>query len=218
MIRNVIFDFDGTVVDSADDIIECLRQAYSSTPKYKNITIGRGIIGPPLREMIKLITPGIKKELIEVIIREYHKCYDRCYFSRTMLFPGTYKLLNGLHVRGIRLFLVTNKPIYPTRKILRKLSVNHFADIVTPDIVRAKNMNKREMVAYLMKKWKLGKRETLLIGDSASDVHAAHKNGIMVAGVLYGYGNKNEIMRSQPDYICDNIWEIIEIVRRGENE
>ena len=52
MIANLIFDFDGTVVDSADDIIDCLTLSYGMFPQYRGIKIDRKIIGPPLTDMI----------------------------------------------------------------------------------------------------------------------------------------------------------------------
>lgn len=213
-IRNIIFDFDGTLVNSAEDIIDCLKTAYSHLPELGDIEISRKIIGPSLPEMVKLITPRISEQQLAIVIREFRNCYDKSNFSKTKMYDTTRVLLNKLFVSNIKIFLVTNKPFLPTQRILKNLSINNFCDRVTPDITPKKVLNKTEMVSYLISKWGLQKDNTLLVGDSVSDIHAARNNGLISAAVLSGYGDKSAICDSHPDYIFDEISGLYDLIHK----
>lgn len=81
-IKNIIFDLDGTLINSAGDIIHCLKNAYISIPEYSNMEISSSIIGPPLNELIKKITPEITEEQAQIVTKEFRNCYDNSSFRK----------------------------------------------------------------------------------------------------------------------------------------
>lgn len=213
MFENIIFDLDGTLVDSADDIIDCLKNAYAIMPANNISTIDKSYIGPPLKEMIQLVTPGLDQDLVNNIIKRFRHYYDQSNLEKTIFKDGVSRTLDFLHSLNKKMFLATNKPNAPTQKILKNLSINRFCDIVTIDLNPAFPLTKREMISYLLSKWGLDKPKTLMVGDTESDVFAARANGIASAILLDGYGDKYSIEKSRPEYTINTIDALKEIMQ-----
>lgn len=204
-IRNILFDLDGTLVDSAGDIIDCLERAYSAVPSISNVLIKRTFIGPPLSEVIKLTTPNISQAESDSIIKEFRIHYDNSDYPNTVVFEGVHELIFNLRNEGRKLFVVTNKPFVPTCQILKKINKEYFSDVITPDCIPGTKMEKTEMVSHLIEKWNLNKKECIMVGDSDSDVQAAQLNGIASVAVLSGYGDRKSIADASPDYTLEKI-------------
>lgn len=204
-IKNIIFDLDGTLINSAEDVVYCLKRAYSSIPEFSNVKISESIIGPPLNEIIRKITPDITEEQTHIIVREFRNCYDNSFFSKTRLYEGVHKLIQNLKHLEIKIFITTNKPLFVTRKILKNLMIDAFDDVVTLDVVAGKKMDKTEMVSHLINKWGIEKDATIMVGDDASDIIAAHNNGLRSVAIVGGYGDVNKIHKAKPLYVINSI-------------
>ena len=205
--ENIIFDLDGTLVDSAEDIMYFLKEAYLRL-KISAPHIDHKHIGPPLLDMIRTFTPDIPDEDKAAVIKEFRRFYDRGIYPKTKLYEGVYDMLRTLFKARINLFLATNKPHVPTKKILRNLNIDFFDDIITPDTHSETVLSKTDMVYVLVRKWALKKAATTIVGDSEADVIAAHSNNITAVSVLYGYGEAEKIRFSKPDYIASTIEDL----------
>lgn len=213
MVKNIIFDLDGTLVDSSTDIRNCLKKAYIDCSM--NVTakaVKNLFIGPPLAEMIKLAMPDITKAEVVKIIREFRKHYDNSDYKRTILYDGVKNVLKLLAKAGVKMFIATNKPIVPAKRILSSLNIDVFHDVISPDKTSKKQRDKAQMISHLIDIWALPKENTIFVGDSGSDVLAARCNGISSVAVLYGYGGKEDIKNSRPDYIIEHISGLKKIV------
>lgn len=205
MISNILFDLDGTLVDSAGDIIDCLQKAYSVVSPTRNVIIIKTFIGPPLAEVIKLATPDITKDEADCVIKEFRIRYDNSDFPKTVPYEGVHDLILNLKNDGMRLFVVTNKPLVATSQILKKIRKEYFSDVITPDCIPGVKMEKSQMVSHLIEKWNLSRKECIMIGDSDADVKAAQVNGIASVAVLSGYGDKGNIAVVNPDYVIEKM-------------
>lgn len=213
-IENIIFDLDGTLVNSAGDILHCLKKAYGSIHELSNVEIRDSFIGPPLYELIKKITPDITEERINLLIKEFRNCYDNSSFPKTRLNDGVYKLIQDLKHLNIKIFIATNKPTIVTKKILTNLKIDVFNDVVSLDALAGKKLNKTEMISYIINKWDLQKDTTLMVGDDASDIVAAHNNGISAVAVLGGYGNLKTIIETKPLYVLNSIDDFNDLLNK----
>ncbi len=219
MIENLIFDLDGTLVDTSEDIIDCLNKAYAvSGQQLSQTKIIRSHIGPPLPEMIKVITPHITDEARERVIKAFRCCYDRGEYAKTKVFQGVSAMLQNLHNLGIRMFVVTNKLGKPARNILKFFLSDVFTDIVTPDLQAGMVLNKQEMIYYVMRKWDLPKLATAMVGDSASDIMAAHDNGVIAVAVLSGYGDTSSITASKPEFVVQEAADLYALMMTMRNQ
>ena len=193
MVKNIIFDFDGTIADTSGDVIDCLKKAYFDIIEKKNVIINKKHIGPPLDQMIKIITPDIDTKLIPEIITSFRKYYDdeKYNYPKTIFFKNVKPMLINFKKDKIDLFIATNKPIIPITKILKKIGAGIFSDVAALDIFKDKTLTKKEMIKYIIEKWELENDETLMIGDTSSDIEAAKVNNLKSAAVKNGYGDMN---------------------------
>lgn len=214
-IKNIVFDLDGTLADTAADIISSLSESYKSIPEYKNIYIDKTFIGPPLLEMLENITPQIKELEKKIVIEQYRKIYDNNSFKKTKLYHGVRLLLKILLKKGFNLYLVTNKPIRPTMKIIKVLKIDYFKNIVTPDIIKGEKLDKFQMLKHLITTNKLDRKLTLYVGDSPGDIISSKKNKIKSVGVLNGYSSRKEIIMSKPNYIIGETYMLYYIIKNN---
>jgi phosphoglycolate phosphatase len=187
--KNLLFDLDGTLVDSFHGIADSLRYAVSVVDPSLNLSGLKNHIGPPLPKMLALMWPDLREDLKWAILQEFRADYN----SRGSLFSKPYdgvpELLNQLKLEERLLFVLTNKPQVPTLKILRHLGLEeYFTEILSPDSVTPQLATKSAGAFLLSQKYALIAEETLLIGDSQDDLRAAEEAGFTFVEASYGYG------------------------------
>lgn len=213
MIRNIIFDLDGTLVDSAKDIINCLKKSFEENNiKYK-IQNERTLIGPSLNDMIDMASPNLSNHQKEKLINKFKEIYDNSDYKNTNLMRGVRKLLDELKEMKIKIYISTGKRLVPTKRILKKLNMeNYFDRVFTVDFNNGKLMGKTEVIKYIMSKLKLKKDQTIYVGDTESDIVAASKNGLKPIMFLNGYGNKKDIFNLKPTHTISKMLDLTAIV------
>lgn len=208
-IKNYIFDLDGTLINSCEEVMQCFEKAFelSEYPIDKS-RLTDNLIGPPLREIVQNIAPELKDEVIfERIIKNFRNVYDNDTEDKSKLYDGILDKLAELKNNGNRIFLATLKPTKPTKRILRDFGLNIFEDVYTIDKFE-KFMTKTEMITDILKKYDLDKTETVMIGDAASDVIAAKEAGIAGIGAMWGYGSDKTALIRNSKFVIKNIREL----------
>jgi phosphoglycolate phosphatase len=216
--KYIIFDLDGTLVDTAPDIINCLKQSFEEVLQLTNINIDRNIIGPPVSDMIKQLKPELDSKKVEVLTNAFRVCYDDSIFPETFLYKGVAELLKKLKKKGCGIYLATNKPISPTKKILSKLKINFFNKVVTADMLGKNKLTKSEMINFLINNCRLDANKSLMIGDTRGDIDAARENDISSAAVVYGYGDRVEIALAKPKFIFEDLGELFTILNKDKEK
>ena len=209
-IQNIIFDFDGTLGDSSEDIIDSLYLAFDavSVSLPESVSFLPTHIGPPIRDIILSLMPELDAKSVNKIAKQFRHIYDNGTFEKTQLYNGVKRILHKFREKNIQLFIATNKPAGPTRNILAKFDINCFVEIATPDVVEGSLLSKYNMISYLITKWELNTAKTIMVGDSPDDVIAAHKNKILPIAVSYGYSNRDQLEKSKPCCIIDDIMQL----------
>lgn len=213
-IENVIFDFDGTLIDSQIDIQESFQKAIF---QIKGVVIESSTlkIGPPLEEMIKAFIPQISTDETSEIVNAFRFIYSNCGFNKTFCYDGITDILTFLKRKNISIFIATNKPKYLTEKIIEKLDINLFESVCTIDHIPGSFLTKKEMVSLLINKYGLKKETSLMVGDSVSDVYAAKGNDITSVGIGYGYETKEHILEAKPNHYFNNVAEFADFLKRN---
>ena len=204
---NVIFDLDGTLIDTQKDIFKSFREA--SFRKFgltvDNISFK---IGPPLEDIVRSYFPDISSDDVKSFINTFRSIYLNCGFDNTFCYQGIEDLLTMLKRSKKKIFLATNKPGFLTKAIISKLNIDYFDDIVTIDSIDGLILSKKEMISLQIEKSKLEQRLTVMIGDSFSDIKSARENSIISIGVGYGYEVKEQIQKANPDYFFETVLQL----------
>lgn len=186
----ILFDLDGTLVDSLPGITWAAQAALTDVLPGVGLPDLMSYVGPPIREIF-LRALGIEDPgMLDALEAAFRRHYNSEGWLHTVAYDGVSETLAVLHEAGVRLGVVTNKPLAPTRSILAHLDLTRFMEIVmTPDSVAPAYINKASALAAVLSAQTLVPSSTLFVGDSSDDAAAAAACGVPFAAVTYGYGD-----------------------------
>lgn len=193
--RNIVFDLDGTLVDSFPGIVESMRHAVSVIDPTLDLSDLKSQVGPPLPTMLSRMWPDLAEELRGSVLAEFRSDYISRGYRFSVAYKGIPEVLHQFRSSGVTLFVLTNKPEAPTLKILSYLGLEaYFTEILSPDSMKPTLSSKSDGALHLLKKYRLLAQETILVGDSPDDLKAARIAGFDFLEAAYGYGNFDEIV------------------------
>lgn len=212
-INNYILDLDGTIINSSNEVLLCFEKAFAqSNYKIDKSRLTPNVIGPPLKEIIKLIAPEINENDIEIVMENFRLIYDYDEHDISEYYSGVLEFLNKAKNSGKKLFIATYKPEKPTRRIEKQFKMDMFEEIYTIDKF-GEHITKTQMINDILNKFNLKKEETVMIGDASSDVISAKEAGITGIGVLWGYGDDKTNLIKNSDYVVKNTQELEEYLK-----
>lgn len=211
----VLFDLDGTLVDSVPDIAHALDQALLASG---HAAVGearvRGWVGRGSRILARdaLATLHGKEPAaadVDALLAAYLERYREDCTRLTRAMPGAEVLLDALVAHGVPLACVTNKPERIAARVLRHVFPDtHFAMLVGGDSGLGVKPEPGPLEAVL-RKLGVPVQDALLIGDSRHDVHAARAAGMAVACVANGYNHGEDVGRERPDLLVQSLFELL---------
>jgi phosphoglycolate phosphatase len=208
-VRLVVFDLDGTLVDSVQDIATATNRALAhvapGTPPLSTAEV-RGFVGEGARVLIErsLERAGIAARADDVLPIFLDR-YRECLLATTRLYPGVAEALNALS--GLDLAVLSNKPGDLSRELLRGLGVaDRFARIWGPADAPARKPDPAGLLA-LCRELGSPPEETVLVGDSAVDVQTGRAAGTRTVGVTYGL-HPEGLRASPPDVLLDDLRDL----------
>lgn len=206
----IVFDFDGTLVDTGDDLTSSVNHTLAALniPLLDKETVlnyvGDGAIKLVERSLGNE-NHGRLKEALE-ILKAY---YAEHMLDKTDLYPGVRDVLD--YYKNIKKAIVTNKPYNFALDISRALKIeNYFHDIVGIDSVTYGKPDPRVM-GTLLDRYHIDKDKAVVVGDGVNDVMLAKNSGVTSCALMNGYSQREELLRLEPDYTCENITELKEI-------
>jgi phosphoglycolate phosphatase len=200
-IRHLLFDLDGTLIDSAPSILECYRLVLCQFSLETKCSLERSLIGPPLAATLRLIS-GVSDEgiLVDMSVA-FKKIYDTTGVMQTLPYDGITELLQKLHDAEHNLYIVTNKRIVAARKICDFLGwTKWFEGIYARDAFDPNLISKSSVIERALQIHRISKTDALYFGDRNEDGEAAHANGLKFVWVEWGYGDKASIDNAQYGY------------------
>lgn len=211
--RALLFDLDGTLVDSAPDLAVAVNRTLRDLDRepYPEATI-RGWVGNGARVLVARALSGqteIKSDLdserLERALTTFHSHYSSHVCVHTRLYPGVQRAITLLKNRGLSMAIVTNKPARYVRPILIGLGLNDpFEEIVGGDTVAEKKPHPGPLL-YAADKLGVSVSQCVMVGDSKNDILAAQKAGMATVGITYGYNYGESITKYNPDLVVDSL-------------
>jgi phosphoglycolate phosphatase len=189
MAKNIIFDLDGTLVDSAPGIVEAASLAVTEVLPGRALPDFRLFIGPPIREILVAAMGELDSGQLDRLQACYRKAYDERGCANARPFPGVLTALAALRQTGCHLFVLTNKPRRPTETMLAHLHLaGFFQAVMALDSNGTPFRSKSEAARALGAAQTLAPEETVLVGDSLDDARAAADCSFAFIAVRFGYG------------------------------
>lgn len=210
----ILFDLDGTLIDSKPGIVECIRYAldHEGVP-YTNEILDK-MIGPPFRVSMHDFL-GQDEESIEKLISLYRGEYEKYGWKHCEVFSGVKEMLHELKVAGKRLAVATSKPIKFTNMIVKGFDLEKYFDVVGGASSDASKEAKCDVINDVLCRLAVNdKSKVLMVGDRMYDIDGAHICGVDVCAVLYGYGNRKEFEEHRAEHIVKTPSDVVNLVSK----
>jgi phosphoglycolate phosphatase len=210
--NTILFDVDGTLCDPGKSMIECAKYALSKFDIHETdeATLRR-LIGPPLEHAFQDYYDFDEAQANQAVT------YFRDMMQREGIllyeaYPGIPELLNGLHRSGKQLAVVTSKIDHIAKETLTKTGLIRYFDFVSaqqPNVV----VKKEDVLAKALSELNVADNSTVvMIGDRRHDVEAAKAHGIDSIGVLWGYGDRDELENEGATHVVASAAELRELL------
>lgn len=212
--RTVVFDFDGTVADTAQGIFESVQYALQKLglPPASEQTLRR-FIGPPLPYSFREFG-GLPDTLADQAVLYYRENYGDQGKFKLYFYDGIPELLQSLRSLGVRTCLASAKPDRFIQQILDHFDARSWFDCAQGMPMAEQSADKSGLILDVMNRVGAADREqVLMVGDTKFDMLGAKELGISALGVLYGYGSAEELTASGADFIVHSAKEIEEVVK-----
>lgn len=197
----VLFDLDGTLSDPLPGIGRSINYALSAFG-YAPLELSElaMYVGPPLDETFKSIAGAVSPGEIDALVARYRERYADIGYSENALYPGIAEALTRLRDAGVPLAVCTSKRTDFAERILDMFGLRScFSFVDGGDI----GIRKWQQIQGLLSERRIS-TSTVMVGDRALDMVAAHRNGLQAAGVLWGHGSRAELASEQPRYLFDS--------------
>jgi phosphoglycolate phosphatase len=186
---NVIFDLDGTLVDSAPGVLSALSHVIKKHQIRSPIKLSAELIGPPLRELLIRLSGSSDRESLILMEQTFKAYYDKTGVFKSTKYDGINHMLDDLKASGNKLFIATNKRSAPTGSLIKYfLWEQYFLGVYSLDSFEFPVKDKSSLLEKIINLHLLSKNETVYIGDRAEDSDAAKKCNLNFMHAGWGYG------------------------------
>lgn len=203
----ILFDLDGTLTDPMIGITKSVQYALK---KY-------GIIEEDLWNLTKFIGPPLKESFMEFYgfseeegqkaVEYYREYYAPVGIYENQVYEGLEEMLAALKEKGLSLCVATSKPERFAKMILDHFHLDSYFDLIGGALMDGRT-DKAEVISYVLDQLDTKKEKVVMVGDREHDILGAKKNGLDSIGVLFGYGNEEELKEAGADWIAKDMTEL----------
>ncbi len=212
--RAVLFDLDGTLVDSYGALADAVNYArrQHALDELSEATI-REFVGEGIEKLLQRAFDS--GEVPRSVYDAFERRYDEICCGQSRVLDDVHTTLQALDKSGVAMAVCTNKPSTFSRKILDFLELSPFFHaIVGPDLTGSRKPEARHVLQTLLAT-RCQPHESLFVGDMPIDVRAARNSGLQVAVVATGSSTPDVLRASYPDHYLERFSDLVGIVRNG---
>ncbi len=200
----IVFDLDGTISNPKDGICRSLNYALEAYGFAKRMESElTPCIGPPLDQSFRELTGSNDQQLIVSLVEKYRERYTEVGYSENVLYDGIVDSLEAL-VQRFPLAICTSKRVDFAHSILQLFGLAHlFQEVSGGDI----GISKTQQLAGLLKRGAID-GQSIMVGERYADMIGAHENQLSAIGVLWGFGDFDELQRESPMMILQHPSEL----------
>jgi phosphoglycolate phosphatase len=209
-VRGVVFDLDGTLIDSYQAIYLSFHYTYSEMGlpplSYEQVekAVGRGL-AHTFRELLG-------EERVPQALTLFRKKYEEVFRAHTHLLPDVRQVVGSLRGRDIQLAVATNKLGRFSRAIFKHFGMDKTFAVILGDGDVSQNKPDPEMLYLAMDKMGVGKEETIFVGDSVIDIQTGRNAGIRVFAVPTGNTGREDLVKAQPTVVMNRLLDLLSLV------
>ena len=215
MFTHVIFDLDGTLLDTLEDLADagnwvCEQHGWPghSVEAYKRF-IGNG--APKLLERVTPAGTELTEELRSQTLEEFTTYYTAHKSDKTTSYPGMNRAVEQLKEAGLTLAVLTNKPDAAAGPVVERYYPNVF-DVVQGALPDMPTKPDPTLLLQLMARIGAKPESTLFVGDSDVDIRTAKNGGLHSCGVLWGFRTRDELQAEGAEYLVQTAEELIDYI------
>ncbi len=209
-VTTLFFDLDGTVSNNFEGISRCLNFALERLG-LRQLSDAEVLpfVGPPFRESLPRVFPGID---VEAALRFYRERYESSGWLENNLYDGMAQAIRTLHLQGFTIALCTSKPRIFAERIIEHFDLARYFDGIHGPELDGKFDRKTDLLEYLIQHYKTAPTTALMIGDRNKDVEAALHVGAHSLGVLWGFGSREELASAGAHHIVSRPDELVHTI------
>lgn len=211
--ENILFDLDGTLTDPYTGIINGVKYALNKFGIIEDDDDKLKLfIGPPLIWSFKEYY-NFDSDKAKDAVNYYREYYSQKGIFENILYENIDILLKTLMQNMKKCMVATSKPTDFAERILKYFNIDNYFCYVLGSNLNGTFSDKDEIINKVIIDNNLDKSKTIMIGDRKHDIIGAKKNNIDSIAVLYGYGNREELEAVEPVFICNNVLDILDIIK-----
>jgi len=201
MASSLVFDMDGTLIDSSSGILSALSLSLSEFG-YHSIDVNSTHVGPPIASVFRKLLPFVDDIRINQLCLSFQHHYDNSEYLHSRPYAGIVQVLEELTLLGCRLFIATNKRAVPTQKIVDLLDWNHYFEFVySLEMCDSPDATKVDSLSSLLLRFNLDPLLTPYLGDRFDDYLAATSVSMPFFLAEWGYASRYEFY-GLSDFTC----------------
>ena len=209
MSKAIIFDFDGTLVDSEKAIYECFQKITKYIAPERESYAKNLLIGPPLRDTASEILGAENQDLLDKFVQSFITMHDEQVIQHTQPYPDVIQVLEELHTKNIPMAIATNKRFAPTQKLIDHFNWSEYFLFIECSDSQPKIRNKDAMIQDIINQNE-SFQGSFFIGDTVNDGLSANLNQLKFIKAAYGYGKDQDWSKVN---IHNTIYEFSEILK-----
>lgn len=214
MIDTIIFDLDGTLLNTLEDLKDSVNFALERNDlPYRKLSEIRAFVGNGIRLLVERAVPeNTDKEKVDACFKDFCDYYKIHMEDKTAPYDGIVEMLKNVKASGFKTAIVTNKVDYAAQDLCKRMFGENI-DFVVGSTDDRPNKPAPDGVFYAVEKLGSKLENTIFVGDADTDILTAKNAGLESIGVLWGFRDREIIEEAGAEYIVDTVKDLEKLLK-----